>query len=95
MATCFLFALLCGHLFVPTTTAAHWTEWIHAVVIAGVPLAFWTHDLLASASGAEAEAHALDRLGDFIRDHRMVCVLASLVSGAIVGHRFLPQHLET
>ena len=93
MAVCFLLGLLCGHLFVPTTTKAHWAEWFHAIAIVLVPLLFALHDLLATAAGAESEAKALQWLGDFIRDHRMICVLTALVSGALVGHRLVPQHL--
>jgi hypothetical protein len=72
VAVCFLLALLCGHLFVPTTSEPSWVEWLHVIAIVAVPLFSALHDLLATATGAEAEPKALVFLGDFIRDHRML-----------------------
>lgn len=91
MGVCFLFGLLCGHLFAPRESEPHWTEYIHAVVVVLVPLLSVLFDVVAVSSGNRGSA--MQWLGDEIREHRMLAVIVALVSGALIGHRLVCQHL--
>ena len=88
ISVCFLFGLLCAHLFTPGQRAMVLPAWLSLVLFVALPLLIVFGTLLL---GLKRDVPMTEGIGDATRSNPLVSVLISLVLGAVVGGAFLPQ----
>jgi hypothetical protein len=84
-AMCFLFGLLCAHLFAHNSAGPLWPVWISLLAFVAVPL------LLAFGALLVNVRTPLDEAGDLARNRPLPSVILWMTWGAVVGYFFLPQ----
>ena len=88
-AICFLFGLLCAHLFAPSPTKTPFPGWLSLTLFVGVPVLVVFGTLIL---GVKQQAPLLLKdAQEVTRDYPLVTVMVSMILGAAVGASFLPQ----
>ena len=81
---CFLFGLLCAHLFAFNAKGPLWPMWVSFAAFVVVPVSLAFASLLIGL-------RTVEEVADLARDRPLPSVILWLTWGAVVGYFFLPQ----
>lgn len=87
-AVCFLFGLLCGHLFAPMAGDRQLPGYVSLPLFVGAPLLVAFADIVLQM---KTEVRLLVAAGETSRDYPLVTVMILMIMGSVVGATLLPQ----
>lgn len=87
-SVCYLFGLLCGHLFAPSGDDRQLPGWLAVCLFLVVPILVAFGSLI---TGVKTAPQMMSAAQEGTRDYPLITVMLFLVIGAAIGSTFLPQ----